>query len=70
MIENIGYSLVLGMAGIFALQIIFPTYGKKMSFTNSIIDIGIFMLSTGTSFFLSLKEIEPILDPLKKKWIN
>lgn len=70
MIENIGYSLVLGIAAVFALQRIFPVYGKKMSFTNSVIDVGIFMLSTGSSFFLSLKEIEPILDPLKTKWIN
>lgn len=61
--------MLCGMASIALLQRTFPTYGGGFSLTNFMIDSGIFMLFTGGATLLSLQELDPIIDPIKKQWI-
>jgi hypothetical protein len=53
--------MLCGLASIAVLQRAFPFYGGAFTFTNFVIDGGVFMLFTGGATLWSLREIEPVV---------
>jgi len=54
MVRNVGIGVIASFGCIALLQRVFPSYGGQLSFTNSVIDAGVFMLFTGGATLLSL----------------
>lgn len=67
--RNVSIGVACGVGAVVFLQRVFPWYGGRVGFTNTVIDAGILMLCTGLATHWSLIEVEQEMEPFKKKWI-
>lgn len=61
--------VICGAGVVVILQRVFPWYGARVGFTNTVIDAGILMLGTGLATHWSLIELEKEVEHFKKRWI-
>ena len=61
--------VICGVGAVAILQRVFPWYGGRVGFTNTVIDAGILMLGTGLATHWSLIELEKEIQPFKRSWI-
>ena len=69
MVWNTGFGFAGSLATTLTLQRLIPSYGGRVGFVNSVIDIGIMMLFMGVSMIVSVNSVRPTVDSLKKQWI-